>query len=223
MSVPEGSTLAARIDHAVLAPSATEADVLRAASMCARLGVRGLCVTPRRIRVAAAAVAGSGVIPIAVLAFPAAAGGRAASIAEASGARRDGAAEIDLVLPWGEILEGRWGGLLDEITDVVGSAGLPWKGIVEASELPDDVIRAIVRELLVPAGAAFLKTGTGVHGRPLPEGRISGLKALLPASMRLKVSGGIRDREAAETALRAGADVLGTSRTADILGATGAT
>lgn len=218
MSEMDSQSLAARIDHAVLAPSATECDVLEAAAACVMHGVRGMCVTPRRAPAAAAALTGSSIHVVVVLGFPSSPSPREILEAEARLAVSRGATEVDLVLPWGSLLDGRWGTVRDELHAVVEAAeGRPVKAIVEASELPDGTIRRLVEEVLVPAHAAFLKTGTGVHGGALGAERIVRIKAMLPPFVRLKVSGGIRTREGAIEAIAAGADVLGMSKTFEIL------
>lgn len=207
-----------RFDHAVLSPAAPRERVLLEAERAAAAGVRGLCVLPYRVRVARETVRDRSVLVVAVVGFPAAGSRAEILVAEARRAVEDGADELDLVLPMGRLADGEDRAVAEDVHAIRTAAGAPpTKLIVEASELDDARIAAIVRDVVVPTGAGFLKTGTGVYGRALEPSRIETIRSLLPAGIALKVAGGIRDAGAAAAALAAGADVLGASRTFAIL------
>lgn len=212
--------LAARIDHAALDPATTARQIVEVARTCARLGVRGLCVAPRNIPVAADALEGADVILVSVAGFPAASSRDDVVLREVSSAVQDGAAEIDWVLPLGPVREGRFAeARACARAVVVAASGRPVKGIVECALLDDDTVDRVVEDVLLPAGVAFLKTGTGVYGPglALAPSRVSRLVARLAGRARLKVSGGIRDVPTAQAILAAGADLLGASRTFTLL------
>lgn len=212
--------LASRIDHAVLGPATTARQIFDEARTCARLGVRGLCVAPRDIPVAAEALAGANVILVSVAGFPAASSRDDVVLREVASAVQDGAAEIDWVLPLGPLLEGRLAEARACARSVVAAAsGRPVKGIVECALLDDAAVDRVVEDVLIPAGVAFLKTGTGVYGPgvALAPSRVARLAARLAGRARLKVSGGIRDVPTARAILAAGADLLGASRTFALL------
>jgi deoxyribose-phosphate aldolase len=206
-----------RFDHAALAPGATREETVREARRATAARVRGLCVLPYRVATVRP-VLEYGVRCIAVVGFPAA-GSRADTLAdEARRAMADGADELDLVLPLGRLRDHAFGALAADVAAIRTAAGdPPTKLIVEVSELDDGLLEEVVRRILVPVGAAFLKTGTGVYGRSIGPDRIASIRALLPAGVGLKVSGGIRGAADARAALGAGADVLGASRTFAIL------
>jgi deoxyribose-phosphate aldolase len=212
--------LAARFDHAALDPATTAREIVEQARACARLGVRGFCVAPRNISVAAEALGDAAVVLVSVAAFPASSSRDDLVLREVDAAVRDGAAEIDWVLPLGRILEGRFEEARGAARAVVAAAsGRPVKGIVECSLVDDGVVERVVEEVLLPGGLAFLKTGTGVYGArvALAPSRVERFAALLSGRAGLKVSGGIRDVATARAILAAGADVLGASRTFAIL------
>jgi deoxyribose-phosphate aldolase len=208
--------LAARIDHATLDPKATARQIVEDARACARLRVRGFCVAPRHVSVAVDALGDADVILVSVAGFPAASSRDDIVLREIAAAVQDGAAEIDWVLPLGPVLEGRFVEARACARAVVAEAsGRPVKGIVESAFLDDDDVDRVVEEVLIPAGVAFLKTGTGVYGPgvALPPPRVARFAARLAGRARLKVSGAIRDAQTARSILAAGADLLGTSRT----------
>jgi deoxyribose-phosphate aldolase len=211
--------LAARIDHAVLSPGSTERDIAVVAGRCAGAGVRGLCVAPRHVVCARRSLREGEVRVAAVAGFPAGSSVSEVLCGEIRRAVRDGADEIDVVYPWGRVIEtrGRAGGR-DEIAALVDAAeGRAVKLIVEVSELDDTEIERWIVETVAPSQIAFLKTGTGVYGRPLPTARVRRIRGWLPEILGLKVAGGIRDRVSAQEMLDAGADLLGTGRTFEIL------
>jgi deoxyribose-phosphate aldolase len=212
--------LAARIDHAVLSPGTTELEVAAAVARCTREGVRGLCVAPRHVVCARHASGEGGIRVVAVAGFPAASSISEVLCEEIRGAVRDGADEIDVVYPWGRVIEMRGGtGGRDEIATLVDAAeGRAVKLIVEVSEMDDADVERWIVEAVAPTRVAFFKTGTGVYGRPLAPARVRRIRGWLPETLGLKVAGGIRDRASAEEMLEAGADVLGTSHTFEILG-----
>jgi deoxyribose-phosphate aldolase len=210
--------LARRIDHAALAPALTRSDLVFQADACAKGLVRAVCVAPRRIKEVAPRLAETSTKLVGVIAYPAAASYSELVVREAERAVREGAVELDIVLPWGLLVERRFSEVLGEVREIsVASGGIPLKLIVEASEMDDDLLGSVIHEIVLPSGAAFLKTGTGVFNKPLSSQQIRRLRQRLPTSIGLKVSGGLRSAEAVLEAFEAGADVVGTSRTLDIL------
>ncbi len=212
--------LARWLAHALLSPLAPAAVVAAAARLCLEHGVRGLCVASVRVAIASRRLRSRGVRAVAAVGFPSGAVRPEVLREEAVRAWADGADELDLVVCPGRLRDGdlrRIGAELEEIAGAV--RGLPIKLVLEVSELTDAEIEAAIREVVVPSRAAFLKTGTGVYGRgPLAPERVRWLRGLLPQSVGLKVAGGVRDRATAVGLLDAGADLVGTSRTFEILG-----
>ena len=209
---------ASRFDHAVLGPDRPDAEIVAEAARAASHAVRGLCVLPRAAVVAREPLRGSRTRLVVVVNFPAAASTAELAAIEARRAVDDGAGELDAVVPAGWLRAGEFSRALDYVAGIVQAAGVPVKAIVEAAMFDDPVLARVGREVVGPSGAAFFKTGTGVYGGALAPERIRALRSALPATLLLKVSGGIRDAEDALRAVESGADVLGTSRTFAILG-----
>ena len=211
------TVLASRFDHAVLGPERTDDEVRTDAARAAAHGIRGICVFPRSLAAVRAATGGTSTVPIAVVNFPAGASTTPRAFEEAARAVEDGAEEIDVVVPSGWLRAGELARALDYLARIGSGAPVPMKAIVEAASFDDDALARIALEVVVPSGAAWFKTGTGVYGGALEPERIRALRRVLPEGVGLKVSGGIRDVRAAAAALESGADLLGTSRTFAIL------
>lgn len=206
--------LASRIDHAVLGPATTARDVEQAAARCLAEGVRGLCVLPHHAARARRALGDNATRLVVVAAFPLGVTRLGLTVEEIRLALADGADELDVVLPAGMIAEGAWSDLRAVARRIVQACeGKELKLIVEASELDQAALEGVIAALFPDPAIRWLKTGTGVYGRPLESRRIAWLRERLPAGHLLKVAGGLRDLAAARAALAAGADLLGSSRT----------
>ena len=210
--------LAACIDHTLLRPDASAAEVDR---LCAEAGewrVVAVCVSPTRVARAVAASAGQAWRTCSVVGFPSGAHTAATKQAEARAAVRDGAAELDMVVNLGAVADGAWSTVAEEILLVrreIPAGTL--KVILETAALdPTAVEQAALTAL--DAGADFLKTSTGFHpaGGATVEA-VATLAALAAGRARVKAAGGIRDTETALAMLAAGADRLGCSSTGAVL------
>lgn len=213
--------VAALVDHTLLKPEATVADVEKLVAEGADLGVFSVCVSPPLVATAAAA-APPGLAVAAVAGFPS--GKHLAEIKarESELAVAAGAAEIDMVIDVGTALSGDLTATAAEVAAVRAAApSATLKVIVESAALLEfagerllqDVCRAVV-----DAGADFVKTSTGFH----PSGGASTRAVELMAravgdGVGVKASGGIRTAEAAVAMLDAGATRLGLSGTRGVL------
>jgi deoxyribose-phosphate aldolase len=213
------SEVAATIDHAVLKPNLTEGDVVRAAQMCVRRGVRSLCVRPCDGALAAKLLAGSTVDVSVVVGFPHGSNRAETKAFEARQAIRDGAREIDMVMNIGQFLAGHDDAVRKDIAGVVAEAKptkVLVKVILETGYLdPEQIARAC--RLAEAAGADFVKTSTGFgDGAATPEA-VAIMIRTVGKTMQVKASGGIRDWDAAVGYLRQGCTRLGTASTEAIL------
>ncbi|HEY6531468.1 MAG TPA: purine-nucleoside phosphorylase [Acidimicrobiales bacterium] len=215
---PTRLALAARIDHTLLAPGATEAEIDELCAEASGWDVAAVCVSPARVALVAERSTPTGWKPCTVIAFPSGAHTPSAKEAEAHQAVRDGARELDMVVNLGAVADGAWEVITEEITLVRGAiAGGTLKVILETAALEPGQLEAVAR-LALDAGADFLKTSTGFH----PAGgasveAVAALAAVARGRARVKASGGIRDIDTALAMLAAGADRLGTSATGAIL------
>lgn len=218
------------IDHSVLWPTATPADVDRACDVVERYQVHGICVNPRWVRRAADRLRDRFAV-VAVVGFPLGAIHTASKVDETRRATGDGATEIDMVLPLGELRARERRRVEEDVGAVVDVAHpAPVKAIIEAGLLESTEEKVLACRLAVAAGAAFVKTSTGFAWREADGQRVlAGATVADVAIMRqavgqgigVKAAGGIRTLRAAEAMVAAGANRIGTSATAAILGGQG--
>jgi deoxyribose-phosphate aldolase len=216
--------LAAMVDHTLLTPESTDADVGALCEEGVGLGVRAICVNATRIPAAARALAGTGVGLAAVVGFPSGAHHTEVKAREAAIAVAEGADEVDMVIDLGTATEGHWDDVTADVAAVRRAAPAPvvLKVIIESAYLAtttggEAAIVAACRAAEA-AGADFVKTSTGFH----PRGGASVEAVALMAGtvvprLEVKASGGIRTAETAIAMVAAGATRLGMSRTASIL------
>jgi deoxyribose-phosphate aldolase len=209
--------VASLVDHTLLKPEATLADVALLCEEGSRLGVAAVCISPSMLPLPEPP--GGGVAVATVIGFPSGAHRREVKAAEAERAAGAGADELDMVICLGAAKAGDWDGVRADIAAVRQAAPSPvvLKVIIESAALTDDEIVAACRAA-EEAGADFVKTSTGFH----PSGGASAHAVELMAEtvdgrLGVKASGGIRDSEAALAMIGAGATRLGCSATAAIL------
>ncbi|BDI22785.1 deoxyribose-phosphate aldolase [Herbiconiux sp. L3-i23] len=210
--------LARYIDHTLLKPEATAADVAALVAEGVRLGTYSVCVSPSMLPLAVPE--GSDLKVAAVTGFPSGKHLSQVKASEAALAVSAGADEIDMVIDVGAAKEGRFGDVRSDIEAVRAAVPAPTvlKVIIESAALTDEEIVAVC-EAAVAAGADFVKTSTGFH----PTGGASVHAVELMAKTvagraKVKASGGIRTREDALAMIAAGADRLGVSASAAVLG-----
>ncbi len=211
--------LARTIDHTLLAPEAGPEGIDRLCKEARVWGFAAVCVNPVWVPRATAALDGTAVGVAAVCGFPLGATTTACKAAEAAGAARDGASEIDMVLRIGHARAGLWDEVEADIRAVVeaaGEHGATVKVILECGLLDDEAkTEAAVRA--VAAGAAFVKTSTGFLAGGATVHDVALLRRAVDGKARVKASGGIRTLGQARAMLAAGADRLGTSSGVAIL------
>lgn len=223
--------LASRIDHTVLSPQATLADVRQAIDEAKHYGFASVCVHGSYVVEVAKALAGSAVMTCAVAGFPHGAMKPTVKAMEATVAAKDGAQEIDFVahLPVllardAETARAQWIELVRAVRSV--SQQIIVKVIIESALLMQDVSSDEAEARIAAAckaaresGCDFVKTSTGFHpagGATVEAARLMKKHA---GGLQVKASGGIRTREQALAMLSAGADRLGCSASVAILAA----
>ena len=211
--------LAKKIDHTLLKPEATEADILR---ICGEAVVRrtaSVCVNACWVPTVKAALAGSDVMTCCVVGFPLGAMTPTAKAFEALEAAMAGADEIDMVLNVGLARAGAWDAVQADIAAVVGAAGSARVKVILETCLLTDEQKVLACKAAKAAGAAFVKTSTGFSTGGATEADIRLMRETVGPDMGVKASGGIRTREDAERMLAAGASRIGASATLKIVGA----
>jgi deoxyribose-phosphate aldolase len=219
-SQPSRAQLAAMVDHTLLKPEATKADVAALVAEAAELGVYAVCVSPSMVPVAIEA-AGGGLRVATVAGFPSGKHVSAVKAQEAVHAVAAGASEVDMVIDVGAALAGELDSVRSDIETVrCAVAGAVLKVIVESAVLlgGDERTLAAVCRAAEAAGADFVKTSTGFH----PAGGASVRAVALMAEtvggrLGVKASRGIRTAADAVAMLNAGATRLGLSGTRAVL------
>lgn len=211
--------VAKTIDHAVLKPEQTSADLKVNAQMCIENEVFSMCVKPCDIIAAAELLKDSEVKVSCVLSFPHGADTTSVKAFQAKQAIEDGTYEIDMVMNIGKFLSGEFEYVLNDIKAVVEVAhqnNVLVKVIQESGHLTLEQI-AKACKLSYEAGADFVKTSTGFGpGGAKPE-YIEVMIKTVGDKMQVKPSGGIRTWEDAIAFLEQGADRLGLGSTEAIL------
>lgn len=208
------AVVARMIDHTLLKPEATSADVTALLDEARQLGVLAVCVSPSMLP-----IDGSGLVVAAVCGFPSGKHTSAVKASEAAAAVASGADEVDMVIDIGAARAGEWAAVEGDISAV--RAAVPstrvLKVIIESAALDDDAIVAACNAAEA-AGADFVKTSTGFH----PAGGASEHAVRLMADtvggrLGVKASGGIRSAHDALAMIAAGATRLGLSASRQIL------
>lgn len=213
------TSLAKYMDHTLLKPEATAADIDRVVAEARQFGTASVCVNPYWVTRVAAGLAGSGVKTCTVIGFPLGATSTASKVAETRDATAHGAQEIDMVINIGELKAGNDDAVRSDISAVANAthgAGALLKVIIETCLLSDEEKRRAC-ELSVAGGADFVKTSTGFSTGGATTADITLMRETVGPELGVKASGGIRTLEAAEAMIEAGATRLGVSAAVSIL------
>lgn len=217
ISHPLLSDLPSRLDHTVLRPEATKADVLRLCEEAVRHGFLVIFVPPCYLDDALAAVTGTSIAVGIPVGFPLGGQTTSSKVAEAVEGATRGARELDMVLNISRLKSGDTAYVLQDMTEVVrATPGVGHKVILETCFLsPSEKVTAC--RLAVDAGMDYVKTSTGFGpgGATVEDVRL--MKETVAGRAKVKASGGIRDLKSTLALLEAGADRIGTSASLKIL------
>lgn len=218
MSSISERALAATLDHAILKPELTRADVDAELDIAAEWKVFSVCVRPSDIAYAVSRLEGTGVAVGTVIGFPHGTTSTAAKVAEVRQALVDGATEFDMVINIGALRSGFDDAVVADIAAVVDAAsGHITKVILETALLDEEQIARGSR-LTEQGGADFVKTSTGFAGGGATVEHVRLMCENVGEGVQVKASGGVRSYADALAMLDAGASRLGTSGSAVILG-----
>lgn len=218
---PALDTMASYIDHTLLKPDATLAEVDKLCAEAIENRFASVCVNGVHVKRCAEILSGSGVLVCTVVGFPLGATSSEVKVYETRRAIEDGACEVDMVLNVGMLKSGA-----DEFVrrDIAGLAdtchrmGARLKVILETCLLTDaEKVRAC--ELAKLAGADFVKTSTGFSKGGATADDVALMRRTVGPAIGVKASGGVRDAEAARTMIAAGATRIGASASVAIVAA----
>ncbi|WP_062118166.1 deoxyribose-phosphate aldolase [Aureimonas sp. AU40] len=211
--------LAGLIDHTVLKPDASRADVARRCDEALAHGFASVCVNGVHAAFVAERLRGSSVKTCAVLGFPLGASGAAAKAAEAAWLVGEGADELDMVLDIGALREGDLERVRADIAAVrAASGGRVLKVILETCLLDEAQIVAACR-IAAETGADFVKTSTGFSTGGATVEAVALMRRTVGPDIGVKASGGIRTAEVARAMVAAGASRIGASASVAIVDA----
>lgn len=202
------------IEHTLLKQDATTEDLNKLFDEALQHKFRGVCINPAYVKTAKEALKDSDVKVVTVIGFPLGANKTEVKAFEASVAKADGADEIDMVINVTGIKDKNYDYVREDIKAVKIACGeLPLKVILETDLLTKEEIKKAC-EIAIEAGADFVKTSTGFvkNGVGAKEEDVKLMYETVNShGLKVKASGGIRDKETAIKMINAGAYSLGTS------------
>ena len=219
--------VASMVDHTLLKPEATEADVAALVAEAEALDVYAVCVSPSLVPAAVGART-AGTLIATVVGFPSGKHVSEVKAHEAALAVAAGAAEVDMVIDVGAAIAGNLDAVRSDIAAVRAAVpGSVLKVIVESAALLELAGEQTLMEVCLAAAEAdveFVKTSTGFHpAGGASERAVQIMVASVGPTVEVKASGGIRTAEAAVAMLEAGATRLGLSGTRAVLDGLAAT
>ncbi|MFM2307358.1 MAG: deoxyribose-phosphate aldolase [Bacteroidota bacterium] len=211
--------LASKIDHTLLKADATEKEVKRLCAEAKEHGFAAVCIPPYFVRKCKLWLKDSEVKVATVVGFPLGYSHTPAKVEEARRAIDEGADEVDMVINIIALKAGDWNYLKNELTSVatiVQLRGGKLKVILETGLLTnDEIVKAC--ELCAEMTVDYVKTSTGFTPVGATVEAVKLLRASLPKAIKIKASGGIRDKAFALQLIEAGADRLGCSASVSIV------
>jgi deoxyribose-phosphate aldolase len=216
--------IASLIDHTILKPEATRADVVKICREARQYNFASVCVNPYWVPLVRAELSGSPVKVCTVVGFPLGATSTEAKVAETAAALRAGAEEIDMVINVGALRSGDDEAVKLDIAQVVKVAheACAIVKVILETALLDDNQKAVACTLVKLAGADFVKTSTGFGPSGATAHDVALMRQVVGPEMGVKASGGIRTLDDLRTMAAAGATRIGASASVKIVEATAA-
>ena len=207
----DSKQLAKYIDHTLLKPDATRAQIEKLCDEARQYGFASVCVNPSRIALVAELLKGTDVTPCCVVGFPLGAIPSESKAAEAAVAVRNGAGEVDMVINIGAAKDGDWALVEADIAAVKAACGAAkLKVIIETCLLTDEEKVSACRAAMA-AKADFVKTSTGFSKGGATVHDVALMRGTVGPDMGVKASCGIHNRAEAMAMIDAGASRIGAS------------
>ena len=211
IAIAKPADLAPYIDHTLLKPEATPAQVREICRQAVEHRFASVCVNPIFVKLVATELAGSGVATCSVVGFPLGATPTAAKVAETRVAVADGATEIDMVVAIGMLKAGELDYVRDDIAETKRATGTGRLKVIIETCLLTDAEKETACRLAKEAGADFVKTSTGFSTGGATTDDIALMRRVVGPDLGVKASGGIRTFDQAEAMIKAGATRIGAS------------
>jgi deoxyribose-phosphate aldolase len=220
------SKLAKMIDHSILHPTMTDADLKRECEVARKYNVASVCVKPYAVKQAVKFLNGSDVLVGCVIGFPAGNSAIAVKVFEAETACKDGAVEIDMVINIGKALLGDWNYITDEIksvTDACHCHGAIVKVIFETDYVTKEADIIKLCQICTEVGADYVKTSSGFGFVKQANGDYNYVGATVPIlklmkrsvgpKVKVKAAGGVRTLDQLLAVQAAGCSRCGATAT----------
>ncbi len=228
--MPTVKELARMIDHSILHPAMTDADLERECKVAAKYGTASVCVKPYHVKRAKELLEGSDVLTGCVIGFPAGNSTITTKVFEATEAAKSGAVEVDMVINIGKALSGDWDYIEREIGAVARAChenGAIVKVIFETDYISDDPSIVKLCEICTRVKADYVKTSTGFGLVKGEDGKYSYtgatihhlklMKASVGEGVKVKAAGGVRTLDQLLAVREAGSTRCGATATIAIL------
>jgi len=213
-------SIISKIDHTILKPDATEAEVKRICDEARQYGFTVVVVNPCWIPFCKKQLEGTGITIVTVLGFPLGQNLTESKVSECKDLIRAGAGEIDMVLNIGKLLSGDETYVYEDIKNAAACChqhGRLCKVILETCLLTEEqIVKAC--KIAEEAGADYVKTSTGFSSGGATVETVRLMRKTCSPRVKIKASGGIRTLAQARAMVEAGADRLGTSAGVAIAG-----
>jgi deoxyribose-phosphate aldolase len=211
--------VAKMIDHSLLNPTLTAADLEAGCRLAMELDVASVCIMPFALARCATLLAGSPVKASTTIGFPHGGHTTAVKLAETRQALADGGEELDMVVNISQVLSGHWRDVRDDIEAVVGAShagGARVKVIFENCYLQDEH-KIRLCEICGELGADWVKTSTGFGASGATIEDLQLMRKHSPAHVQVKAAGGVRDLDTLLRVRAVGATRCGATRTREML------
>lgn len=222
--------LAKMIDHSILHPTLTDADLERECQVARKYQVASVCVKPYAVKQAVVLLKDSDVLVGCVIGFPAGNSAVKVKVFEAETACKDGATEIDMVINIGKALQGDWAYISEEIqlvSDVCHANGAIVKVIFETDYITREADIVKLCEICTEVGADYVKTSSGFGFVKQASGDYNYAGATIPVlelmkksigpNVKVKAAGGVRTLDQLLAVQAAGCSRCGATATAAMM------
>jgi deoxyribose-phosphate aldolase len=211
--------LAKKIDHTMLKPDATPDEIKTLCEEAKKYNFASVCINPCYVSLCSKLLKDTEVKVCTVIGFPLGATTTDVKKTEAEQAIQNGAQEIDMVINVGQLKQGNYEYVFNDVNSVVQTAKkkkVICKVILETALLTDEEkVKACL--ICKKAGADFVKTSTGFSKGGATVGDVALMKYVVGSSIGVKASGGIRTKKEAEEMIASGADRIGASASVKIV------
>ncbi len=211
--------LAKMLDHSLLQPTLTDADLEKGCQLARAYDVATVCIKPYAVAAAKEWLKGSDVGVCTVIGFPHGSHLTKIKVLEAQAAMADGAIELDMVVNIGKVKSGEWNYVKKDIGDVVDAAhrGKALVKVIFENSMLDTAQKIKLCEICGEVGADWVKTSTGYGDGGATDEDLQLMRKHSPASVQVKAAGGVRTFERLLAVRQIGVTRVGATATPAIL------